>query len=109
MIGAWPHTFSASISTITNVDATNHVTIGVMTLLNTTAAVAYLQFFNRAASNVWIGNTSPTWSIGLPANAGLVQSIPKGIYLGGDGLSIVGTTGRTNITAAQIDVNFGYE
>ena len=109
MIGAWPHTFSGSIATITNVDVNNHVTIGNLTLLNTTASVAYLQFFSTAGSSVWIGNTSPTWSIGLPASAGLVLSLPKGQYMGGNGLSVVGTTGRTNTTAATIDVNFGYE
>ena len=109
MIGSWPHTFTGSITTITNVDATNHVTIGTMKLLNTTAAVAYLQIFNVPLASVTVGTTTPTESIGLPASAGLVMSIPNGQYYGGSGFSVVGTTTRAGTVTATIDVNFGYE
>jgi hypothetical protein len=74
-----------------------------LALLNTTAAVAYLQMFFRE-SGVTLGVTAPDMVIPLPANGGLALTIPDGWWLGGTGLIIAGTSTRTGATGAAIDV-----
>lgn len=79
-----------------------------ISLLNETAAVAYLQVFKRVASAVTVGTTTPDLALGLPANGGLTLSFPHGFIVGGDGLTVAGTTTRTGSTGANISVNLVY-
>jgi hypothetical protein len=86
------------------------VTLRYLIMLNTTAAVAYLQVFANDSDDVTVGTTVPDLSIGLPASAGLVFPVPEsGIWMGGKGLTLAGTTTRTGATGAAIDVNLGFE
>ena len=39
-------------------------------ILNTTAAIAYVQCFNVASASVTVGTTTPDFVLGLPANGG---------------------------------------
>ena len=110
------HPFSAQVTgTKVGVEdgtATNGkiVTLRYLVMLNTTAAVAYLQIFNLDVASVTVGTTVPVQSIGLPASSAMVFPVPEsGIYLGGRGLTLAGTTTRTGSTGAAIDVNLGYE
>ena len=95
--------------TVVNIPSTKAVVLKSMLLINTTAAVAYLQMFNVPAAQVTLGTTAPTLSIGLPANAGLVLSIPLGYKFGDTAFSVAGTTTRTGSTGAAIDANFVYD
>jgi hypothetical protein len=86
-------------------------------LINTTAAVAYLQIFRSKAAGVTLGTTKPDWTIRLGANE--VNSIPMSenpAEMGGpalpsavagqaSGLSMAGTTTATGSTGAAISVS----
>lgn len=102
--------FSGAVSdTVTTIVQSGPQNIRILTFLNTTVAVAYLQIFNMAAGAVTLGSTIPVMSIGIPASAGIVLPMPEaGIKIGGDGLSVAGTTDRTNSTAAILHINLGY-
>lgn len=105
-----PHKYSGSVAgTVVAVDATGPATLRLITILNTTAAVAYLQVFNLPAASVTIGTTAPALSIGVPASAALVIPIPEcGLNIAGLGLSLGGTTTRAGATGASLDVNLGW-
>lgn len=105
-----PHSYSGQVAgTVVNLDSTGPQHLRLCVLLNTTAAVAYLQIFNIAAGSVTLGTTVPWLSIGLPASAAMVLPLPEGgILAKGSGLSVAGTTTRTGSTGAAIDVNIGW-
>jgi hypothetical protein len=85
----------------------------MLRLVNTTAAVAYLQIFDLAAPTV--GTTVPKLVIRLAANESLVVPIPKPIALGQAqtlataGIAMAGTTGAGNAVAAAISVAAAFE
>ena len=83
-------------------------TIYGISLLNETAAVAYLQIFMRASGSVTVGTTAPNLSLGLPASGGLTLSFPNGLIVGGDGLTVAGTTTRNGSSGANISTNIVY-
>lgn len=76
-------------------------------ILNTTAAVAYVQLFNVAAGSVTLGTTVPVMSIGIPASGGVTVNFDKGIAFS-TAISFACTTTRTGSTGATCDVNFFY-
>lgn len=76
-------------------------------LKNTTGAAAYFQVFNALAANVTLGTTTPTWSIGLAASESKVVVLPVPAVFG-TAISCAGTTTRTGLTAAVIDMNALY-
>jgi hypothetical protein len=85
------------------------VVLKSLVLLNTTAAVAYLQIFNMTSDAVTVGTTTPTLSIGIPANGAIVVPCDDGIVLGNTGLTIAGTTTRTGSTGAAIDYTVAWD
>jgi hypothetical protein len=93
-----------------NINASGPIRIQAVALLNTTAAVAYLQMFRDIAANVTLGTTVPNISIGLPANGGISFPLPDGWLFGKDkvGCSCAGTTLPTNAIGAGISVNIIY-
>ena len=105
-----PHKFSGSVTgTVINLSSKGQQNIRFLTFLNTTAAVAYLQVFNLPSASVTLGTTVPALSIGVPASAALVLPLPEdGLNLGGDGLSVAGTTTRAGVTGAAQDLNIGW-
>lgn len=100
--------------TVLNVPASSH-RIWAMSLVNTTAAAAYLQIFNQPASGVTLGTTVPTWVIRLNASAAMTISFPDAVALGTlpstgvpaveSNISIAGTTTPGGLTAAIISVS----
>ena len=102
------HHLSAQIgSTVTsgNAGGTGPTDISIMELSNTTAAIAYLQIFWVLAGSVTLGTTVPDVVIGLPANGGAVLKFEgEGWHTGGTSWSMAGTTTRTGLTQALIDV-----
>lgn len=82
--------------------------ITAVSLVNTTAAAAYLQIFNVPQSQVTLGTTIPAWTIRLLASAALTLPLDTPAALGGTGLSVAGTTTPTGSTGAAISVNLLY-
>lgn len=69
---------------------------------NTTAAVAYLQVFNKAAADVVLGTTVPVASFRIPASSSRDIAIP--LDIDGAGISVAGTTLAGNATGATLSV-----
>ena len=83
----------------------NPIDIAIAELANTTAAIAYLQVFWKAAADVTLGTTAPDVVIGLPASGGAVLHFEgEGWHTGGTAWSFAGTTTRTGSTQALVDV-----
>lgn len=64
--------FSAAVTTAVMVKpvTAGALTVSKLVLLNTTAAIAYVQFFDaKTVGAVTLGTTAPSWVIGLPANS----------------------------------------
>lgn len=100
-------TYSAQVTgTVVNVDAASSVRLHSLVLVNTTAALAYLQIFYLPAASVTLGTTVPHDVIPLLANGGV--SISTGWRGKGLALSWAGTTARGNTTGAAIDVFLTY-
>ena len=84
-------------------------------LVNTTAAVAYLQIFFLPAASVTPGTTVPDWTLRLAANESVpipelgglgLNAITRGVP--GTGLSAAGTTTATGLTGAAISVSAAF-
>lgn len=71
-------------------------------LINTTAAVAYLQVFNAPATSVTVGTTSAAFAVRLGANETI--SIDLGGLQMPNGIALAGTTTATGSTGAAISV-----
>lgn len=82
--------------------------LSALRLVNTTAAVAYLQCFDALAADVVLGTTTPTFAVRLAANESLVftPTVPIEFLTG---LVIAGTTTATGSTGAAISVLAVYE
>jgi len=77
-------------------------------ILNGTAAVAYLQLFNAAAlSDVALGTTTPDYVIGNAASAVTARSLQKPLYFS-LGLVMFSTTTATGSTGAAQHVSIEY-
>lgn len=76
-------------------------------ILNTTAAIAYVQVFNVAQGSVTVGTTAPTYVLGIPASGGAVFSNDLGIAHG-TAITIACTTTRSGSTGATCEVTIYY-
>jgi hypothetical protein len=93
----------------------SRATVTAMRLVNTTAANAYLQFFNRPAAQVVLGTTPPIWVVRLSANEEIVWGLDEGVELGvlpSTGvpapparMSVAGTTTPTGAATAAISAS----
>lgn len=105
--GAAPFFNDAVAGTVVQVKATA-AQLYSLRLVNTTAAVAYLQVWWKPSASVNIGTTAPEWVVRLAANETAVIPIPAmGIAKSPDtGLSIAGcTTSSGACTGAAISVS----
>lgn len=75
-------------------------------LVNTTAAVAYLQVFSLPLASVVLGTTVADFDIRLTASESITFSWPMGLGFsgGGSGISVAGTTAAGNAVGAAISV-----
>jgi hypothetical protein len=75
-------------------------------LLNTTAAVAYLQVFSLPSASVTLGVTVADFDIRLAANENVLIPWPMGLGFsgGGSGISLAGTTTAGGAVGAAISV-----
>ena len=78
-----------------------------ITLLNATAAEAYLQVFNADSADVTVGSTTPDFVIGVDATDELHCPFPKPILFNA-GLTIASTTTRAGSTNAVQEVTITY-
>jgi hypothetical protein len=76
-------------------------------ILNTTAAIAYMQVFNLASASVTVGTTVPDYVVPIPANGttGAGNNILGEIGLAHSvGCTVACTTTRGGSTGAACDV-----
>lgn len=77
-------------------------------ILNATAAVAYVQLFDAAAlADVTLGTTTPTYVIGNAASDVIARSFAYPLYFA-LGLCIFSTTTATGLTGAAQNVSLEY-
>lgn len=111
--GSQPFFNDAVGSTVVNIKASGQTLLGGLKLVNTTAAAAYLQFFDMPAASVVLGTTAPKWVVRLGANETTNPSdiTPPIAFSGvtGGGLSCAGTTTPGGNTQALISVAAWYE
>jgi hypothetical protein len=107
----------AVAGTVVPVKQNGPVQVFGLKLVNTTAAVAYLQMFNVPAGAVTLGTTQAAFVVRLSANetVWMPMTIPLAISAAGNalsvnggGLSIAGTTTATGSTGAAISVGLMY-
>ncbi len=103
--------FSASVTTVQAVKTSAGNVYG-WSVLNNTAAIAYVQVFNKGTGSITLGSTAPDWVIPVPANgttgAGNNFMIPLGVSHS-TAISVACTTTRTGSTTAACDVLLFYE
>lgn len=107
-MSAVPFFNDAVAGTVVDIKANAAGRIDALDLVNTTAAAAYLQIFNTKAANVTLGTTPATHVIRLTANQSKTLTFPQGLKLGGDGVSIAGTTTAGGTTGAAISVGAAF-
>ena len=96
--------FSAAVSGTAVAVKTGRSRVYGWQVLNNTAAIAYVQVFNKALADVTLGTTAPDYVIPLAANGESNVSF-GGIGIDHDtGITIAATTGRANSTGAACDV-----
>lgn len=111
--GSFDSIFNAAVTTAVQVSAVP-VDIGAYQILNTTAAIAYIQVFYRLAADVTLGTTTPNFVIPLPALGGATlnfsgsgwrtrESTVSGVA--SPGLTIAATTTPSNSTTASCYVS----
>lgn len=96
---------SAQIGGTVVVGDINPTYIDSMVLVNTTAALAYVQIFWVAAASVTLNSTVPDVVIPLPPSGGAVLHFGDGGWKTlGTAWSLACTTTRTGSSAALVDV-----
>lgn len=97
-------------ATVVNIKASGQALLCGLKLVNTTAAAAYLQFFDMPAANVTLGTTIPKWVVRLGASETTNPSdLTPPVMFSGTGLSCAGTTAPNGATPAVISVAAWYE
>lgn len=98
---------AALTNTVVDIEIVGNCRFSLIDMGNANAAVSYVQIFNRPASAVTLGTTSPLLSFFVPANGGRVVSFGTIQDLGGDGFSLAATTMRAGSSApvSSVDVN----
>jgi len=83
------------------------VLIWSVTIHNTTAARAYVQFFDALAADVTVGTTTPDFVVGVAANGTTSWNIGKPIRFS-TGITVASTTTRAGSTDATQEVCIVY-
>ena len=107
--GGLPFFNDAVAGTVVNIKSNGFADLYSAKLVNTTAATAYLQFFDAPATSVVLGTTVPKFVLRLSANETTNPSeIGVPLMFRGTGLSIAGTTTPGGNTGAAISVSAVY-
>jgi hypothetical protein len=105
MAGSFDSLYNAAVAgTVLQVSAVP-VEIGAYHMLNTTAAIAYVQVFYLAAASVTLGTTVANFVIALPASGGATLNMEGRGWLTRGPLSLAGTTTATGNTGAAVYVS----
>lgn len=94
--------FNDAVSNTAVAIAPGRASLMSLRLVNTTAAVAYLQVFNAAQASVTVGTTTPAFVVRLGANESLSIGL-LGLQMA-NGISMAGTTTAGGSTGAAISV-----
>jgi hypothetical protein len=106
--GLTPFSDDNVAGTVKNIKASGPGQLFALKLVNTTAAVAYLQLFALPAASVNLGTTVPYFFIRLNANESVMVAANEPINFNGSGISAAGTTTAGGNTGAQISVTALY-
>ena len=98
--GSFDTIFNAAVTTAVQVSAVP-VDIGAYHILNTTAAIAYIQVFYALSADVTLGTTVPSFVIPLPASGGATLNLSGSGWRTRGPLTIASTTSPTNSTTAS--------
>lgn len=106
------NTFSKQVTNVLSVVSETPVEAHFAVLVNTTAAIAYLQIFTQLYSGVTVGTTVPTYVIPVAANGSVILGMggsnnSAGWRLGGQSCSVAATTTRGGAVSAPIDTLIG--
>jgi len=103
--GIFDSLFNAAVAgTVVNVDVVP-VDIGAYHMLNTVAAITYVQFFYKAAADVTLGTTVANFVVALPVSGGATINFSgKGWRTRGP-LSVACTTTATGLTGAAVYIS----
>ena len=93
--------FNAAVAGTKVAVSSARIGVGTIHLLNTTAAVAYLQVFDLPSGSVTVGTTAAKFVLGVPASAAI--SVPLDVTLAG-GCTLAGTTTAAGSTGAALAV-----
>lgn len=110
---AFPHSvakvYNGSVSN-TKIEVTDNTNILIhsITLLNATAAEAYLQLFDADADDVTLASTTPNFHIGCDATSEIHCEFPKPIHFT-TGFTIASTDARKGNSAAVQEVTITYQ
>lgn len=76
------------------------ISLSYFNLSNPNSTLAYVQFFDAAATSaVTVGTTAPTFFVAVPANGGVVDTSPLVDYQFKKGIVVAATTTPTGNTA----------
>jgi hypothetical protein len=81
------------------------VDIGAYHILNTVAAITYIQFFYLLAASVTLGTTVANFTIALPASGGATLNLAGQGWRTRGPLSVASTTTPTGLTGALSHVS----
>jgi hypothetical protein len=101
--GGMPLPFSASVNATKQQVKGSAGQVYGYHILNNTAAIAYMQVFDKASASVTVGTTTPDYVIPLPASFGATLEISTGVAHA-NGITVACTTTRTGSTGAICDV-----
>jgi hypothetical protein len=98
--GSFDTLYNAAVTgTVLQVSAVP-VDIGAYHILNTVAAITYVQFFYALAASVTIGTTVPSFVVALPASGGATLNLSGQGWRTRGPLSLASTTTPTGLTGA---------
>jgi hypothetical protein len=98
--------FNASVTTVQSVKSSAGQLYGYH-ILNTTAAIAYVQVWNLGTGSITLGTTAPTFVLGLPANGGATFNSDIGIAFA-TAISVAATTTRAGSATAACEITMFY-
>lgn len=106
--GALPF-FNDAVSAPVDIKASARGQLYFLKLINTNAAVAYVEFFTVPHGAVVLGTTVPAWTVRLAASEALPPLIfPQGVDLGGAAISVACVTAPNGVTPGAVSISALY-
>jgi hypothetical protein len=102
--GSFDTLYNGAVTTAVQISAVP-VDIGAYHILNTVAAITYIQIFYKLSASVTLGTTVADYVIGLPASGGATLNLSGQGWRTRGPLTIASTTTPTGLTTALSHVS----